>query len=85
MATVGIYTIISTESDNFQTISEGVTKPLYNVSITNNETGQTIEIDDIVYPYEREDWCATVFNNAKVGLDSAEGPSCCYVNARYAS
>jgi len=85
MAIVGIYTIEISESENVRTISEGVTKNLFNVSITNNETGETIEIDDIVSPYEREAWCETVFNNAKAGLDSKEGPSCCYVNARYVS
>ena len=85
MAVVGIYEITSTQSANHRTISEGVTKPLFNVRITNNETNETIEIDDIVSPYEREAWCASVFNKEKEGLDSDEGPSCCYVNARYAS
>jgi hypothetical protein len=60
MATVGIYTIEISESENVRTISEGITKNLFNVSITNNETGETIEIDDIVSPYEREAWCETV-------------------------
>jgi hypothetical protein len=85
MTTVGIYTIEISESENVRTISEGVTKNLFNISITNNETGETIEMDDIVSPYEREAWCASVFNKAKEGLDSVDGPSCCYVNARYAS
>jgi len=84
MATVGRYTIEVSTSENTRTVGE-TTKPLYNVLITDNELGQTIEIVDVVQPYEREDWCATVFKNAKEGLDSEEGPSCCYVKARYAN
>ena len=80
--TVGKYTIEYSESENTRTVDEHVHN-LYNVAITNNETNQTIEIDDIVSPYAREDWCDTVFRNAKEGLDSEEGPSCCYVQARY--
>jgi hypothetical protein len=84
MPVVGNFTIEITESENTRTVFD-ITKPLYNVSITNNSTQETIIIDDIVSPQEREDWCETVFRNAKKGLDSADGPSCCYVNARYAS
>ena len=83
MPVVGKYTIEITESENTRTVNE-ITKNLFNVSITDNETNQTIEIDDIVSPYVREQWCATVFKNAKEGLDSEDGHSCCYVKARYA-
>ena len=78
----GRYILEKTQSENTRTFLE-VTKPLWNVAITDTETDETIEINDIVSPYAREDWCATVFKNAKEGLDSEEGPSCCYVNAQY--
>jgi hypothetical protein len=83
MPTVGIYTIEVEQSNNTRTFNN-VTKPLWNCSITNNETGQTIEMDDLAEPTIREDWCDTVFKHAKEGLDSDEGPDCCYVAARYA-
>lgn len=80
MPQVGDYTIEVSESTNTRTVGD-TTHNLYNIAITYN--GETIEIDDIVKPYEREDWCATVFKNAKEGLDHPDGPDCCYVNARY--
>ena len=79
---VGKYTIEYSESENTRTFNE-VTVPLYNCAITDNDTGVTIEMDDIVSPTPREKWCDTVFRNAKEGLDSDDGPSCCYVTARY--
>lgn len=80
----GKYTIEISESENTQTFL-GVTKNLWNIAITNNETNQTIEISDITSPKTSENWCDIVFRNAKEGLDSEEGPSCCYVNAAYRS
>jgi len=81
---VGAYIIEMNESVN-ERATNGVAKKLWNVAITHKETNETIEIDDIVSPYARESWCATVFNNAKEGLDHDDGPDCCYVTARYRS
>jgi hypothetical protein len=78
------YTLSSTQSENSRTVGE-VTKPLFDVVITCVETSESISIVDIVSPYDRDDWCKTVFEHAKEGLDSEEGPSCCYVTASYAS
>lgn len=78
------YTLVVETSENTRTVGE-VTKPLYNVVITHVETNEQIAIDDIVSPYDRDQWCSTVFKNAKEGLDSDEGPDCCYVSARYVS
>ena len=80
----GKYVIEIEESENTRTFLE-VTKNLWNVAITNTETNQTIEISDITSPKTTEGWCDIVFRNAKEGLDSEEGPSCCYVNATYRS
>lgn len=77
------YTLTVETSENTREISEGVTKELYNATITKVETGQTISIVDVVSTYDRDDWCKTVFEHAKEGLDSEEGPDCCYVNASY--
>ena len=77
------YTLTVETSENTREVSEGVTKELYNATITKVETGQTISIVDVVSTYDRDDWCKTVFENAKVGLDHEDGPSCCYVNASY--
>ena len=78
----GKYTIEIEQSENTRTFLE-VTKHLWNIAITNTETGQTIEIADVTSPKATEGWCDIVFRNAKEGLDSEEGPSCCYVNATY--
>jgi len=77
------YTLTVEISENTREVSEGVTKELYNATITKVETGQTISIVDVVSTYDRDDWCATVFEHAKEGLDHEDGPSCCYVNASY--
>lgn len=77
------YTLTAETSDNTREVSEGVTKDQYNVTITKVETGQVIQILDVVSYYDRDQWCKTVFENAKVGLDHEDGPSCCYVNASY--
>ena len=61
------YTLTVETSDNPREVSEGVTRDQY----------------DVVSTYDRDDWCKTVFENAKVGLDHEDGPSCCYVNASY--
>ena len=77
------YTLTVETSDNTREISEGVTKELHNATITKVETGQIIQIIDVVSTYDRDAWCKTVFEHAKEGLDHEDGPSCCYVNASY--
>ena len=77
------YTLTVETSENTREVSEGVTKELHNATITKVGTGQTISIVDVVSTYDRDDWCKTVFEHAKEGLDHEDGPSCCYVNASY--
>ena len=77
------YTLTFETSTNTRTALDGSLKDLLNVDITKVETGQVIRIVDIVSYYDRDAWCKTVFENAKEGLDHADGPSCCYVNASY--
>jgi|TARA_B110000977_G_scaffold58113_1_gene79027 hypothetical protein len=77
------YTLTVETSENTREVPEGVAKDLYNATITNVATGQVIKIIDVVSTYDRDQWCKTVFENAKEGLDHEDGPSCCYVNASY--
>ena len=58
------YTLTVETSENTREISEGVTKEMYNATITKVETGQTISIVDVVNTYDRDDWCKTVFEHA---------------------
>ena len=77
------YTLTTEISDTQRVIEEGVTRDQYNVTITKVETGQAIQILNTVSYYDRDQWCKSVFENAKIGLDDPDGPSCCYVNASY--
>ena len=81
-ATVGKYYIEYDENENTRNVN-GNTHPLYTITITDNETNTTIEVPDVVRVFEREDWIDTIYTNSKAGLDSHDGPSCCYKDARY--
>ena len=59
------YTLTAETSDNTREVSEGVTKDQYNVTITKVETGQVIQILDVVSYYDRDQWCKSVFEMQK--------------------
>lgn len=78
----GKYNVTVTDSTNTRTVGD-TAHNLKNVVITDTTNNETIAIDDVVSVHIREQWADTVFKHAKEGLDHPDGPSCCYVNARY--
>jgi|13_taG_2_1085334.scaffolds.fasta_scaffold00166_18 hypothetical protein len=79
----GKYDFTYVKSGNVRTLPGGFTKPLFNVTITDTETDTTIEVDDVVEVFEREDWLDTIYTNSKRACDNPDDDACCYKTARY--